>query len=185
MTDERGFNSRPRTVRDLEDMPDDGNRYELIDGELLVSPAPQTDHQEIVAELLGRLRAARPRGMTVLAAPLAVQLSDKTELQPDLLAAPTAAFARKNLPEPPSLAVEVISPSSVMNDLNRKKRIYERYGVPNYWVIDPIERSLVAFELDGNGQYQIVAKVAGDEPFEATEPFPIRFAVAELLGPFA
>jgi Uma2 family endonuclease len=185
MTDERGFDSGRQTVRDLENKPDDGNRYELIDGVLLVSPAPIPAHQEIVAELLVRLRTARPRHMTVLSAPLAVQLSCDTELQPDVLAAPTGAFTRENLPGPPSLAVEVLSPSSGMTDLNRKKRVYERFGVPSYWVIDPAERSLVAFELDENNQYQIVAKVAGDEPFEATQPFPVRIVVTELLGPFA
>ncbi len=172
------------TVRELHDMPDDGNRRELIEGELLVSPPPRTDHQEIVAELLVRLRTARPPDLTVLAAPLAALLSFDTEVQPDVLAAPTEAFTDANLPGPPSLAVEVISPAGLVRDLNIKKHAYERFGVPNYWVIDPAEPSLIAFELD-NGRYQMVASVAGDEPFEATRPFPVRIVPSELLGPFA
>jgi Uma2 family endonuclease len=187
MTDERGSfdrqHGRPLTVRDLEDMPDDGNRYELIDGELFVSPAPGYNHQEIVAELLVRLRAARPRHMTVLCAPFAVQLNFNTEVQPDVLAAPKSDFTAKRLPGPPSLAVEVLSPSSSVRELNKKKRTYERFGVPSYWVIDPLEPSLIAFELDETGRYRAMAEVAGDKPFEATRPFPVRIVVTDLLDP--
>ncbi|HEX4224798.1 MAG TPA: Uma2 family endonuclease [Pseudonocardiaceae bacterium] len=173
----------PLTVDDLENKPYDGNRYELIDGELFVSPPQGYAHQEIVAELLGRLRAARPRHMTVLSAPFAVQLNFNTEVQPDVLAAPKSDFTAKRLPGPPSLAVEVLSPSSSVRDLNKKKRTYERFGVPSYWVIDPLELSLIAFELDDAGHYQTVAEVAGDKPFEATRPFPVRVVVTELLDP--
>ncbi len=189
MADESGAHprkhGRPLTVRDLEDMPDDGNRYELIDGELYVSPAPTTPHQKIVYRLHAVLEAVAPPHMEVLGAPLAVQLSFNTEVQPDVLAAPFDAFTKKNLPGPPSLVVEVLSPSTTMVDLNKKKRTYERFGVPSYWVIDPNEPNLVALELDDTGRYQTVAEVAGDKPFEATQPFPVRIVLTELLGRFA
>ncbi len=180
-----GQHGRPLTVRDLEDMPDDGNRYELIDGELYVSPAPAPRHQQIVSELQAELRAVRPPHLAVLVAPLAVQLSFNTEVQPDVLVAPFEAFTEKNLPGPPLLAVEVLSPSSTMIDYNKKKRLYERFGVPSYWVIDPLEPNLSAFELDENGQYQTVADIAGDKPFEPTAPFPVRIVLTKLLGGFA
>ncbi len=188
MADESGSfarrHGRALTVRDLEDMPDDGNRYELMDGELSMSPPGTTRHQQIVVDLLCRLRKAVPPGMAVLPG-LAVQLSFDTEVQPDLLAAPVEAFTKQNLPGPPSLAVEVLSPDSLVIDLSRKKEVYQRFGVPSYWVVDPLEPSLLAFELDENGRYQTVAEVAGDKPFEATQPFPVRFVLTELLGPFA
>ncbi len=180
-----GQHGRPLTVRDLEGMPDDGNRYELIDGELYVSPAPATRHQKIAYRLHHVLDAVAPPHMEVLGAPFAVQLSFNTEVQPDVLVAPFEAFTEKNLPGPPLLAVEVLSPSSTMVDYNKKKRLYERFGVPSYWVIDPLEPNLSAFELDENGQYQTVAKIAGAEPFEATQPFPVRIVLTELLGRFA
>jgi hypothetical protein len=56
--------------------------------------------------------------------------------------------------------------------------------VPSYWVIDPLEPNLTAFELDRRGRYRIVAKVADDEPFEAKQPFPVRVVLTELLGRF-
>ena len=188
MTDESGSfhnrHGRPLTVRDLEDMPEDGNRYELIDGELFVTPAPAYRHQKIALRLYSRLDAVCPPHMDVLAAPFAVKLDFMNEMQPDVLAAPGDAFTAKNLPVPPTLAVEVLSPSTALRDLNDKKNKYERFGVPSYWVIDPLEPSLIAFELDESGRYQIIAKVTGDEPFEATQPFPVRVVLTELLGRF-
>ena len=189
MTDESGTHSRKHerrlTVRDLEDMPDDGNRYELIDGELYVSPAPGRSHQKIVYGLYARLDAACPPHLDVLGAPFAVQLNFEIEVQPDVLVAPLDEVTEKNLPGPPLLAVEVLSPSTAVTDLNKKKRTYQRHGVPNYWVIDPLEPSLIAFELDETGRYQTIAEVVGDKPFEATQPFPVRIVLTELLGRFA
>jgi Uma2 family endonuclease len=189
MTDESGTRSgrhgRPLTVRDLEGMPDDGNRYELIDGELYVSAAPAPRHQQFVFELAAELRSARLPHLAVLGAPIAVRLCFNTEVQPDVLVAPFDDFTDKNLPVPPLLAVEVLSPSTAIADFNKKKGIYERFGVPSYWVIDPLEPNLVAFELDETGRYQTVAEVTGDKPFEATQPFAVRAVLTELLGGFA
>ncbi|MEV1116793.1 Uma2 family endonuclease [Actinosynnema sp. NPDC049800] len=170
------------TVEDLEDMPDDGRRYELVDGQLQVSPAPGYRHQEIVAELCGRLRAECPDDMTALPAPFAVQVSARTEVQPDVLVGRRADFTDKLLPVAPLLAVEVLSPSTGIRDLTIKKNAYERMGVVSYWVIDPQEPVLAVFELDPEGRYQQVAEVQGEKPFDATLPFPVRIVPAELLG---
>jgi Uma2 family endonuclease len=170
------------TVDDLEAMPDDGNRYELIDGMLLVSPAPGLKHQTVVVEVCVALRAACPEDMHTLVAPFGVRPSPTTELQPDVLVGRMADFTDKYLPVAPVLAVEVFSPSSVINDLNNKKAAYQRLGVPSYWVIDPVEPALTAFELDDDGVYQLVAKVDGSDVFEARQPFPVRIVPGELLG---
>lgn len=183
-TDERGSHPRRMTVPQLHDLPDDGNRYELIDGVLFVTLAPAPRHQQIAAQLSIRLEAARPPDLVVLPAPVAVYVDQKTEVQPDVIVAPFEDFTDKNLPAPPLLAVEVLSPSTAIRDLNIKRNKYERIGVSSYWVIDPLESSLIAFELHDGGRYQMVAMVAGDEPFEATEPFPVRIVVSDLLGPF-
>jgi Uma2 family endonuclease len=176
---------RPFTVDDLEAMPDDGNRYELIDGMLLVSPAPNLKHQKMVVKLTGVLDAVCPDDMHVLSAPFAVRPSRTTELQPDVLVGRDKDFTDKLLPVAPLLAVEVFSPSSVLNDLNNKKAAYQRLGVPSYWVIDPEEPSLVAFELDGDGVYQQVAEVKGGDAFETRRPFLVRVVPVELLGTLA
>jgi Uma2 family endonuclease len=119
---------RPFTVDDLAATPDDGNRYELIDGMLLVSPAPGRPHQKLAYELYGVLAAACPDEFDVLGAPFAVRPSTTTELQPDLLVGRDEDFTDKLLPAAPVLAVEVLSPSSVINDLNNKKAAYQRMG---------------------------------------------------------
>jgi len=176
---------RPFTVDDLEAMPDDGNRYELIDGMLFVSPAPVFRHQKIIMQLGIRLDATCPDGMHVLPAPFAVRPSETTELQPDVLVAREEDLTEKLLPVAPVLAVEVLSPSTALNDLNTKKAAYERLGVPSYWVVDAQEPSLMAFELDDAGSYRLVAEVKGEDAFEARRPFPVRIVPAELLGKLA
>ncbi|MGH3727598.1 MAG: Uma2 family endonuclease [Micromonosporaceae bacterium] len=127
-------------MRDLAKMPDDGRRYELIDGTLVVSPAPGTRHQKIVLRLGAALDATCPEAFEVLVAPYSVQPADTTELQPDVLVGRAEDFTEKLLPTAPVLAVEVLSPSTALNDLNNKKAVYERLGVPAYWVIEPAGR---------------------------------------------
>ena len=173
---------RPLTVDDLENMPDDGHRYELIDGMLLVSPAPGRWHQRAALNLAMGLTARCPAEFEVVIAPFAVHEGIKTELQPDVLVARDTDLTDKDLPVAPMLAVEVLSPSSVLADLNLKKAAYERMGTPSYWVIDPLDPKLTVFELDERGRYQLVAEVAGDKAFDASQPFPVRVVPAELLA---
>ncbi|HEX6360921.1 Uma2 family endonuclease [Actinophytocola sp.] len=171
---------RPFTVDDLEAMPADGNRYELIDGMLIVSPAPGLSHQTVVGNIFVALLAACPPDMHAVVAPFAVRPSQTTELQPDVLVARKEDFTKKLLPVAPALAVEVFSPSSVLN-LNNKKAAYQRLGVKNYWVIDPEAPTLTAFELDDSGVYRQVAEVKDTDVFEAREPFPVRISPVDLL----
>ncbi|HEY0639538.1 MAG TPA: Uma2 family endonuclease [Pseudonocardiaceae bacterium] len=173
---------RPFTVRDLEAMPDDGHRYELIDGMLFVTPAPGTRHQKVVLRLGALLDSVCPPDLHVLPAPFAVRPSDTLELQPDLLVARDEELTEKLLPTAPVLAVEVLSPSTTLNDLNTKKAAYERLGVPSYWIVDPIEPRLTVFELSARGRYVTVAEVKGEDAFEAERPFPVRVVPRALLG---
>jgi len=176
---------RPFTVDDLEAMPDDGNRYELIDGMLFVSPAPIPRHQKIVLQLAIRLDAACPDGFQVLPGPLSVRPSRSTELQPDVLVARDEDLTEKLLPVGPVLAVEVLSPSTALYDLNTKKAAYERLGVRSYWIIDPQQPSLTVFELADDGSYRQVAEVKGEDAFDAQRPFPVTIVPVELLGTLA
>jgi Uma2 family endonuclease len=173
---------RPFTVDDLEAMPDDGNRYELIDGMLLVSPSPVWRHQKILAQLVIVLDDACAEDLDVLPAPFGVRPSRTTELQPDVLIARHDDFAEKFLPVAPLLAVEVLSPSTAINDLNNKKAAYERMGVPSYWVVDPDPLRLTVFELTDEGAYEQVAEVKGDSAYDAERPYPVRIVPAALLG---
>ncbi len=92
---------RALTRRDLERMPDDGHRYELVDGSLIVTPAPSPRHQAVLARLYGTLAAHCPADLQVLFAPLDVALADDTVLQPDLLVARKSDFSARDLPVAP------------------------------------------------------------------------------------
>ena len=173
---------RPFTVDDLEGMPDDGNRYELIDGMLLVTPAPGWEHQEMGLTLYVQLRALCPPDLRALAAPFAVQTAVDSEVQPDVIVARYVDFTPRNLPVAPLLAVEVLSHSTRLKDRSLKKAHYERVGVVAYWLLDPTEPgALTAFELDAGGAYRQVAHVEGDAEFVAGRPFPVTVVPAQML----
>jgi Uma2 family endonuclease len=173
---------KPFTVADLGRMPDDGRRYELLDGVLLVSPRPGNPHQEVAAELLGLLRAACPAGLRALPEP-AVQFSRETEFAPDLVVIRQEQVNAAKCTEPPLLVVEVRSPSTALFDLNLKKAAYERFGVESYWVVVPDldKPEVIGFELAG-GRYREAAHVTGGETFAAVRPFPIEVVPSRLVA---
>jgi Uma2 family endonuclease len=173
--------SSPFTVYDLERMPDDGRRYELIDGDLLVSPAPGLPHQRVAFRLARVLDDACPDELEVVIAPFAVQPDDINELQPDVLIARRSDLTDKNLPKPPVLVVEVFSPNSRLVDANLKRAAYARLGVPSYWLVDPVKPSVTVLELGDDGDYRQAANVVGDEVLTADVPFPVRFRPVELV----
>jgi Uma2 family endonuclease len=169
-------------MRCLEELKQDGRRHELIDGTLVVTPVPGRRHQKVVGSLWVVLDAVCTDRFDVVAAPFSIRLSDQLELQPDVLVGRIEDFTEDDLPVPPVLAVEVLSPSTAIHDLNTKKAVYERLGTAGYWVIDPEEPALTVFELDEDGCYQQVAKAAGDEVLEVERPFPVRIVPRDLLG---
>lgn len=171
---------RPLTYLDLELMPDDGHRYELVDGSLLVTPAPSRRHQVVVANLMEILLRARPDGMRVLAAPVDVRLSDDTVFQPDLLVVDSLEFARLDLPARPLLAVEVLSPSTRSIDRLLKFHKLQAAACPSYWIVDPEEPRLTAWDLV-DGAYRLTGDVAGDDVWTAAAPFPVATSPAELV----
>ncbi|MGH3444748.1 MAG: Uma2 family endonuclease [Nocardioidaceae bacterium] len=173
--------SRPLTGADLDSLPDDGHRYELIDGTLVVSPAPSTRHQRILARLHLALAQHCPPELEVFFAPLDVVLADDTVLQPDLLVARRSDLTEDNLPAPPMLAVEVLSPSTRRVDLTLKRSRLEEAGCPSYWVVDPDEPCIIAWELRDGG-YVETAHVAGDETFTTDQPYPVTFSPHDLVG---
>lgn len=172
---------RDFTREDLEAMPDDGNRYELIDGALIVTPAPRLSHQGIVGELYLLLRVSCPSAMKVYLAPLDVTLASNTVTQPDLLVT-TAEQALGEMHEGvPLLAIEVLSPSTRHIDLGLKRSRYEAAGCRSYWVIDPDVPAIRVWELEG-GAYREVASSSGAEAVELALPFPVRIVPAELVS---
>jgi Uma2 family endonuclease len=163
-------------------MPNDGRRYELVDGALIVSPRPIVWHQKTAFLLAMTLHDACPPGLDVIPEP-AVTLSDVTEFDPDIVVIQRSQLSDTRLIEPPLLIVEVRSPSTAVIDLNRKKAAYETFGVPSYWIVDPNpdRPELTVFELAGNS-YELVTRVAGDTPFPAKRPFPVDVVPSRLVA---
>jgi Uma2 family endonuclease len=173
---------QPFTVSDLDKLPDDGRRYELLDGVLVVSPRPTTIHQLAAVRLATLLQNACPDDLCVLPEP-ALQLSDDTEFDPDVVVVRWPDVGGAKLTGPPLLVVEIRSPRTALVDLNRKKTAYQEFGVQSYWIVDPNPRepSLTAFELR-DGQYATLAKVTGLQMLEAERPFPVELVPARLLA---
>lgn len=167
---------------DLEAMPDDGRRYELIDGSIIVTPALSIRHQFVLGELYQRVTAACPAGLHVFFAPLDVALDESSVLQPDLLVAPLREFTEQDLPRAPLLAVEVLSPTTRRIDLTLKRSRYEAAGTPSYWVIDPAGPSVTVWELE-DGAYVEQAHVTGADEVTLERPFPITLRPADLVPP--
>lgn len=176
---------RPFTAAELDRMPDDGHRYELLDGVLVVSPRPTTIHQVVARRITSRLEQACPEGLEVVPEP-AVQLSADTGFDPDIVVVRLEQVGGAKFTEPPLLAVEVRSPSMALIDLNRKKAAYARFGVASYWIADPDLRrpSLTAFRLRGD-KYERVAHAAGSDVFRAGLPYPLEIIPARLVAGLA
>jgi Uma2 family endonuclease len=172
---------RPFTVADLDRIPDDGRRYELVAGVLVVSPRPTPAHQVVAFTLASLLAQACPDAWQVVPEP-AVLIAPDTELVPDLVVAARDQLVGSKITEPPVLVAEVRSPSTALIDLNRKKAAYERFGVGSYWVVvpEPAKPELIVFDLN-DGRYQETAHVHGEERLVAVRPFRAEVVPAELV----
>lgn len=153
-------------------LPDDGQRHEILDGELAVTPAPAPSHQEVVANLLGELRAhVTARGLgKVYPAPIDVILARTSVVQPDLVfvrAERLSLVTARAIEGPPDLVVEVLSPTTRARDRGPKLKLYARFGVPHYWLLDDRARRLTAYELAGT-TYRQAAELTGTAEFTPT-----------------
>ncbi len=142
-------------------MPDDGRRYELIEGEIQMAPAPGTQHQRISRnlEVLLHLHVQERRLGEVLDAPVDVILDRGTVVQPDLLFVSTprlGMISRRGVEGPPDLVVEILSESTQSLDRGAKRQAYARYGVAHYWIVDP-EARVIAELVRRDNEYELRA----------------------------
>jgi Uma2 family endonuclease len=172
---------RVLTVEDMENMPDDEFRYELDDGVLIVSPAPSRLHQLAVARLTVILSAACPAGLVVLPG-VGVNISKVQHRVPDVAVVRVGSVATFFQETPPELVVEVASPRTRLYDRNRKQDIYQGFGIPAYWIVEPsLDRpELTVFELR-SGVYDQTAHVTGNEEYRAAIPFPVTIVPSKLV----
>jgi len=144
------------TVEMVRALPDDGNRYEVIDGELFVTPAPSRVHQRAVRELVLRIEPyvrEHALGETIFAPADVIVFGPRKFVQPDLFVlpfvdgAPASSWAEVGRL---LLAVEVVSPSTARTDRSRKRDLYLEKGVPEYWIVDADARVVERWRPDGS-----------------------------------
>ncbi len=175
------------TWRDLWRTPDDGNRYEIINGEVYVTPAPYVTHQEVLRNLFLILygHVARRKLGTVLFAPVGVVLEKTSAVQPDLLfvaAARDSIIEDKALFGAPDLIVEVLSASTTSRDRGLKQDLNARTGVRHSWIVDPRRRTLRALRLEGSA-YRIEAELSARGTFKPALFPGLTIRVRDVFGP--
>jgi Uma2 family endonuclease len=170
---------RRYTLADLDSFPEDGRKFELADGWLLVSPMARRLHQIGCASLGDALKAAGPREYYVFGLAINVDDPDATHFEPDVTVV-RREFAKVENGDLPLLAVEVRSPSTAGRDAALKRREYARLGIVSYWLLDVSAPSLRILELE-DGDYVERAFVSGEESVTVTLPFPVTLVPARLL----
>lgn len=163
------------TYDDYVQFPEDGKRHELIDGEHVVTPTPNRKHQAVSGNLLGLIWShlqQHPVGR-VFSAPFDVILSNFDVVEPDLL-----YISRQRLAEietspwvkgAPNLVVEIGSPATRKRDATVKRRLYERFGVEEYWVVDP-ELDTIDVYRSVDGRYQRTSQLTAEQSDVLTTP---------------
>ncbi len=150
---------------DLAALPDDGSRYEIIDGELYEMPAPTWAHSQVIMALIRLLLPLLDRmGGTLATAPLDVFFAGADPVQPDLvvlLPGGRARPVRHGVAGPPDLLIEVLSPSNRAHDQVRKRALYARGGVREYWIIDPDAATIEIIGADGEAVQHVAATADG------------------------
>ena len=166
-------------------LPDDGKQYEVIDGELFMTPAPKPRHQKIVLRLAEELsRFVRENSLgEVFVAPVDVLLDQHTVLEPDVLFISTArvSIVKEDAIEgPPDLVVEVLSPSTFYKDLRKKMTAYSQFGVQEYWVVDP-ETQTIEVYTRRDDKLQLAQKFSSGEAVESALLPGLRLAVNNVF----
>lgn len=175
---------RPLTVDDLVRLPDDGNRYELVNGMLQVTPAPFGRHNRVSSRLGFLLGMRCPEGLEVLPGN-GVNLAKDHHRVIDVIVVRSEWIEPTDfIEDPPLLAIEIASNNTRKRDRTIKKSEYETFGIQSYWIVEPDfdHPSLTAYELK-DGCYEQIALVADTEAFKAERPFPVTIIPRLLVEP--
>ena len=173
------------TVEDYNQLPEDGNQYEIIDGKLEFKPSPTTTHQRICSNLDHLISQTCRMDYIIMESPIDVILSETETRQPDLLMIHRSRehiIAEHAIIGPPDLVAEIISPSSAKRDRTMKKDSYARFGVLEYWIVDPANRTLEQYVLLQEGQpYHLAELYVDDEVVRSEHLKCVSFTVEEML----
>ncbi|RMD92127.1 MAG: Uma2 family endonuclease [Calditrichaeota bacterium] len=140
------------TYEDYRNLPDNGTRYEILAGELLMSPSPTRLHQIILLELSSRLNAfVKSHNLgQIFIAPFDVVLSKHNVVQPDIVFVSQKQqhlVFETHIHGAPDLIVEILSPGSIRRDRDIKRKIYSKFGVTEYWIVNPRQRTVEVYRL--------------------------------------
>lgn len=165
------------TLDELHSLPDDGNKYELIHGELFVTPSPSNDHETILARLSDVLAPyVRANKLGLVYHPRAVFRFEGSEVEPDLMVrapAPKIGNDWERAPRP-LLIVEVFSPTTRRRDASYKKELYAEAGIPEYWMVDPERRTITA--VRPGEPHRTVGDTLVWKPSGVSDPLDVRVA---------
>lgn len=176
------------TVEDLDKLPDDGNRYEIIDGALYVTPAPSLTHQRAIRLILSSLSAyVEAHGIgEVFYAPADLEVARDTMVEPDGMVLPSVRGPlprRWSISNGVLLAVEILSPTTARTDRQAKRRLYQRERIAEYWIVD-LDARLVERWRPEDERPEIVVETLTWSPASAPEPFvmPLPEYFARVWG---
>ncbi len=170
------------TLTELHRLPDDGNRYELVRGELFVTPAPSDPHEEIAAKLARLIDPyAAKHGLGYVYRPRAVMMFDGSQAEPDLMVRrphPDEDHPTWETAPIPSLVAEIASRTTRRRDRNEKRALYMDAGVPEYWIVDAADRTITIVKPERVDE--VVRDRTCWHPHGASAP--LCFAVNEVFG---
>jgi len=173
------------TYADYSELPEDGKRYEVIDGVLYMSPSPRSIHQALSKHLQFLLFGLEQAGHGwVFDAPMDVIMPGATPVQPDLVFVGVAQrhiLTPKNIQGVPDLLVEILSPGGGRYDRITKLNKYAGCGVPHYWILDPEARTLEILRFE-NGGYRLLAALETGSHFVHPDFFDLKLDIGELFA---
>lgn len=174
------------TYEDYAALPDvEGVRYELVDGVLeLLTPSPTSKHQMISARMQFLLTQTCDEDYLILNAPMDVILSPYEVRQPDLIMVHRSRISivsKRGIEGPPDLVVEILSPHSVKRDKVGKLKTYEKYGIPEFWIVEASGTYLEQYVLK-DAKYELVEVFTGEEPVRSERLPCVSFTMNDILS---
>lgn len=160
-------------------IPADGKRYELIDGEVHVTPAPSPQHQRLVFRLARILQDQLGAEVEVFISPVDVILTFHDVVQPDVVVANVAQVSNRGIEGAPLIVIEVLSPTTTIYDRTTKAQTYAALGIDHYWVVDPPAAQLECYRREGR-TYERVGAFGPTDVFTHPDFPALRFPLAQL-----
>jgi len=173
------------TYEDYVLLPNDRNRYEILEGELNVTPAPSTKHQTASGNLfvlLAHYIKERDLGK-LFYAPIDLILESTSVLQPDLLFVSKARqhiITERAIEGAPDLVIEILSPTTSRTDRVTKAQIYARHSIPAYWIVDPEQEAIEIYLLEADG-YRLAVTLRGETPTIAPPFTELKIAARDVF----